>query len=86
VELEDHVKEETPWESMNSLLTKVSLKKLAKTTKLKTLIALIAVTFKFAKIAFPHHQALVKRDHALQLLLSRDGKLLNMVASQEQTK
>jgi len=86
VKLEDHVKEETQWESMNSLLTKVSQKKLAKTTKLRTLIASIAVTFKFAKIVYPHHQALVKMENALQLNLSRDGKLLNMVASQEPTK
>jgi len=43
------------------------------------------VTFKFAKIAYPHHQAQVKMENALQFLLSRDGRLLNMVASQELT-
>jgi len=86
VKLEVHAKEETQWESMNSLLTAVFLKKLAKTIKPWILIAPIAVTFKFAKIAYHHHQALEKMEIVLQLPNSRVGKLLNTVASQEPIK
>jgi len=86
VKLEVHVKEETQWEFMNSLLIEVSQKKLAKTMKPRILIALIAVISKFAKIAYHHHQALVKMENALLFPLIRYGKLLNTEASQELTK
>jgi len=68
---------------MNLQLTRVSLKKPAKTTKPKILIASIAVPSNNAKIAFHHHQHLVKMENALQSKTLRNGKFLNMVALQE---
>jgi len=80
------VKEETKWESMNSLLNKESQMKHVKTMKPKTLIALTAVTFKFAKLVLHQRQLSVTKELALLLLLLRDGKPLIMVAFQELIK
>jgi len=83
VEQVDLVKEETQWESMNLQLIRVSLKKHAKTMKLKIPIASTAVPSNNARIAFLHHQNLVKMENAQQLKTLRNGKFLNTEALQE---